>query len=575
MTFHWPWSLCGLAVVAGVALWALFRPGRQLVVVGSLSLWRKALDALDRSARRRSRFVSAAWLLLLAGATAAVLAVAGPVYHARRPVRRVAVEVLPSAEIATPRAMGQLRDAVATLLGRMNESDEVELILPALLGGGEQLSPDRARSRAADLAPVPVPAAKLDVPRGVGPFRRTYRFAAAGAASAGTAVSLIEIPTDLPPVTVDAVAAHELPDGRMQLFLALKNRGPDTTCLRRSLFLRGPGGEWTRGEPERVVLAGGRRAEWIETHPRADAVGVIVTCESGSGPARDAAAFLVRRSARVRRVAMLGPDEPLVLRFLRADPGVEFVADVGEADLVVANGVRPPSDKPSLAINPPSPPPGWRRGRLREATVLDKVHLAADDPVMQHVNLAGVAVRRLVTWVPGESAGQVRLAVLDAEALILRSAPGATVAGTPRRIYVAFDMGGENTNFAMTDAFVILLANAMRWLAPGGAGHATYEYETPLQAGPQPDWKPVGPAGFGGRRGPLPAPGIHRDTAGRLHAVCLPGLRAGGARGSPVQAAAEAPLPDPERLARGFELWGALAVAAAALWLIGWAVRFR
>lgn len=579
MTFHWPWLLWGLAVVGGVALWTLFRPGRQWVVVASLSLWRKAADALGRPARRSSRFVTASWLLLLAGAAAAVLAAAGPVHQVGRPVRRVALEVVPSAEIASPRAMGQLTQAVETLLDRLDEADEVHLRLPGLLGGSRQLSPREARSRVASLPALPVPAAELDRPVGRGAVQHAYRFAAAGApGSGGPGVSLIEIPPDLPAATIDAAGAKELPGDRMQLFVALRGRGPAAACRTEVLLLDGATGQWRRTGPEDLTLGPGRRTERVETHPSAEAV--IVTVSPPSGPsdphAPGAAAFLVRRPRKVRRVAMLGRDEPLVMRFIRADAGMEFVTGVEEADLVVANGVAPPANKPALAINPPSPPPGWRRGGLLKATVLDMADVAADDPVMRHVNLAGVAIRRLVPWVAGESPRQVRLAGLAGDALILRSDPDARAAAGPRRVYVAFDMGEENTNFAMTDAFVILLANAMRWLAPGPAAEVTYGYETPLAAGPQPDWRAVGPVRpRAGRYGLLPAPGIYREPSGRLHAVSLPGLRSAEAPRPPAQAAAEAPLPDPERLVGGMELWPALAVAAMALWLAGWGVRGR
>ena len=108
-----PWVLLGLVAVAMVGAWALFRPGRLLVAVGTLSLWQRAVDSLSRSARRRSRKVSLGWWLLLGGAVAAVLAAARPVHFSEGRARRVVIALYPSAEIASPQGMDDLRRAAA------------------------------------------------------------------------------------------------------------------------------------------------------------------------------------------------------------------------------------------------------------------------------------------------------------------------------------------------------------------------------------------------------------------------------------------------------------------------------
>ena len=100
MILAWPWSLLGLVAVGAAAAWALLRPGRQLAVVATLSLWRQAAASLDRVARRRARRVTASWVLLLLGAMTAVWSAARPLYRPSAPVRRVAVGLVPSAELA-------------------------------------------------------------------------------------------------------------------------------------------------------------------------------------------------------------------------------------------------------------------------------------------------------------------------------------------------------------------------------------------------------------------------------------------------------------------------------------------
>ena len=134
MTFLWPWTFVALMPVAAVAAWVLFRPRRRVAVVGTLALWQRALDALDTASRRRTRRVTAAWVALLAGAVAAVLAGAGPEYHATAPARRVAVAVHPSAELGK-RGLEEMRTAVAGLLDRLGPKGRVQLVLPTVAGG--------------------------------------------------------------------------------------------------------------------------------------------------------------------------------------------------------------------------------------------------------------------------------------------------------------------------------------------------------------------------------------------------------------------------------------------------------
>ena len=135
----------------------------------------------------------------------------------------------------------------------------------------------------------------------------------------------------------------------------------------------------------------------------------------------------------------------------------------------------------------------------------------------------------------------------------------------------------ENTNFGMTDAFVIFLANTVRYLKSAGRGRVTFDYTTPLQAGPIRERTALLTAPCDLRPNEMaPAwPGVYRDASGRLEAVNVLGLKATKAALAPEDAVARAPLPEPRGVDRGVELWPMLAAAAVLLWLTGWAARLR
>jgi hypothetical protein len=140
----------------------------------------------------------------------------------------------------------------------------------------------------------------------------------------------------------------------------------------------------------------------------------------------------------------------------------------------------------------------------------------------------------------------------------------------------------------------VLLANAAGLLAPPGRADAAYEYVAPVQAPRSSGWKRMSqPADMLPEQakvyaaGPVPAPGVYLDQAGRVRAISLVGLRAAPQSGAaprpasppapadPLAAAAAAPLPQPRAVGTQIELWPMLAAMALSLWLTGWAVRMR
>ena len=577
MVLIWPGSLFGLLVVGVVAAWALFRPSRRLAVVGSLSLWQEALGALDRSARRSTRRVTATWVFLLAGAAAAIFALARPVAHLQGRGRRISLAVFPSAEFAqNPKALNQ---AVNVLLDRLGPEDQAQLLRPASFGGATGwMSPDKIDLRVPAPGLEPVPAGRMTIPEAHEESQHTYWFVPAGTeVEVGPNATVIELPAELSQVTIEAAGAAESAAGKVQLFVALRNHSQTawTGGLGIAVATDGnAGAAWRPLQDSQVTIAPGGRAEIVRDLPAAAAVHVEVRVER-TFPAGHA--YLARRAGRKRKVALVGRDEPLLRRYVQADEALEPVGSPAEADVVIANGTRPPAGTPSVVIHPPTPPPGWRRREAAlSAVVLDKVNLAAADPVMRGVNLESVAVRRVQPWVRANNPSQKVLASLGEEAIILRDLAAGPAGPDARRVYVAFEISADNTNLGMSEAFAVFLANAVRWLAPAGDAQPTYEYLTPWAAAPGEDWKRIrGPKALGQVVKTPPWPGVFRDETGALRAVSLLGLSGGQPERPPGEAIAAAPLPEPVPLGRQVELWPILAAVAIGLWMTGWALRVK
>jgi len=655
MVFIWPLSLVGLIAAAAVAAWALIRPGRQEAIVGSLAVWQKALASLDRSAKRSSRRISAAWLMLLAGAVAGILGLARPVFQTAGQARDVAVSIAVSAELG-PQGLADMTAAARRLLGRLGAHDRVRLVLPAELGGSTgPLSPAEAGDRIAKLPLLAAAAGDLSMPVDPQDVQHVYRFVPVCLVAplgvlrpAGPETTVIAIGDHLADLTIDAIGAAPLPpsaggqSGQVELYVAVRNHTRSPLAARVRVEVLGPdlAGWRVAGEAETVVHAGGRGGLILRAEA-GEAIRAVLTTPpalgtQGQGTILDSAQ-VARVGAARRKVAIIGRDEPLLRRFIQADRSLELVGAAGEADLIFANLAEPPPDKPAMVIDPPGDPPGWRRGPLRRAVTLADANVAADDPLLARVNLSSVAVRRVRPWTRLDASALQPLVSIDGGAVILASpwrAGGSGAAGRgpagqggvggggvggggvggggPARIYVAFELSGDNTNLGVSEAFVVLLANAARLLAPPGSTAAAYEYIAPIQAPRLAGWKRISQSADSlpeqvkaYAADPLPEPGVYLDQAGRVRAISLVGLRAAptsaaapkpgsgpapavsppstispkpGSEPAPadgLQAVAAAPLPQPRVVGAQLELWPLLAAAALALWLAGWAVRMR
>ena len=569
MTFVWPWTFLAFAPVAAAALLALFRPRRNLVVVASLSLWEEAISSAASTARRKSLRTNLAWLLLLAGAIAVVVAGSRPIYHSSGPVRSVAVMLHTSAELGRDGA-AEMRLAGERLLGRFDSGDRLQLLLPEILGGRTQwMSPTEARGMLSGLSHLPVSAAELRGGHAAADARHVYHLAASSLdITTGPAVSRIDIPTHLPAVTIDAVGAERIAPDKLQVFAALRNQTGRTAAAR--LTVSDALGAGDNAGVLTVTIPPKSRRSLTATVPPAEALSVTAHC--GDSPV--AAAYLARLETAATGVSIVGGDDPYLRRLIEVDPTLQLVADRAAADIVIANGVSPPPGKAALVIAPPAPPPPWRlAGKEAASVMLADADVTGDDPIMRGVDLSAAAIRSVRPWVRGDVPGGGVLVGYKGAVLAVRTANDAGAAA-PRRVYVAFDLSENNCTLVRTGAYVVFLANVMRYLAPGAPAGERYEYRTPLQGGANPAWKPIvrdetfAPAAL--EAAGLRAPGIFRDAGGQLHAVSLVALRSAPVSMPPARAIDAAPLPEGERLTRGTELWSILLASAGVLWLAGW-----
>ncbi len=555
--------------VAAAAFWALRRPMHKVIPVGSLRLWQRTFESLGPAAKKTRR-ISAAWLMLLAGATAAGIALSQPVFYSEAPARRIAIAIWPSAELTwlgdeEHETLGEITHA---FLQRLSDNDRVRLILPTVLGGtSDFISPHEATLRAYKVRTLPVAAEDLTLPVMSGDVQHTYRFAAATLKlEDGPNTTTIALPVRPGNVTIDAFAVRYIGEKNVQVFVALRNHMAEPQ--QGMVIVSGNG--VSSVFPEYDLRPGGRQSFVMEISGAGDYYSVIIT-NQGVGP--DAWAYAVRRRKVTADVAIIGRPDPLIRRFVRKHPALRLVSDPTKADAVIAIGKLPAAGLPAVVIDPPAPPTGWRKGKSPENFALRDADVLSDHPILASVDLSPVAVRRATGWEPVGAPQQKRLVSIGSGALVLTSA-------NPPRVWIAFDPATENTNFAMTKSFVIFLANVFKHLAPQTRSRVSYEFVSPLQAGAGRDWTEMElpeltPAKETDLTGPLLPPGIYRDKDGDLHAVSLTGLKSAQPKIDPLQRITEISLPAPKPLTKGVELWRWFVLAAAVFWLSGWVLRLR
>ncbi len=574
ITFNWPWALLALIAVALAAAWALYRPVRQLAVVGSLELWRQSLEELDKSHKHRSMRISAAWVMLLTGACLAALALAGPAWHWQRPGRQIAICVYPSAELSPPGAK-EIHSATTALLDRLSPSDRVQVVLPDVLGGASGFVPPHRAAELITAAPVlPTPADKLMLPAADVAAQHVYHFTTQPALIAqGPNITVIPLAASLPPVTFEALGAELLDSTKLQVFCSLRNNTDQARSVSVRPVYLGMDAEPRPASPwPAVQVPPYERQDVVSNLPAAPAIELSLIGEDGQAAGAGGRAFISREEVIKAKVALIGDDEPMIRRFIRVHPGLELLAQPQMADFVIADGhsaAISEIDKPALIINPHIAPPGYLAGRRYENVSLSTA-VAVNDGVLKAVDMAGVAVRDLPTWQRSDATYAQTLMSYDGQAVVV-AVPAS--AERPKTIYVSFDLSGGNTNFPLSPAFVTFLANATADLAGRSNLQQRYLWRGPIDALISRDAASIARAEHW-PSSPWPDPGIYQSPSGQYQAVSLLGLHSEPPSTSATSAKSVA-LPPQLPAAGSQELWPLLVILAGTCWLAGWLMRER
>jgi len=447
MVFALPSALWLLVPVAAVALAIWLRPGRRMVPVAALRLWREAVSELEARQRPR-RSISLSWLLLLAGAVAAVAAVAQPIFRNHRPRRTVAVRVVASAEVADPDGVASIRDALGRFIQRLDSHDRIQLLRPISAGSGTGLlSRTDALAAASQVGPVTAPAAALRFPPADESVQRVYRVAPAGSVAPGKGDILVT-PT-IPPVAIDAAAAQRLEGGSSQLMVALSNHTSGAIVVELRIEFDAVPTGLTRPVD---LVAGGREVEIFDVPAGTTEIRASVGDRVGQW------VRLVVRPGGDVKVATTGRANPFFGRAVRATEAATLTTDAAGADVVIASGVDVPGDRPAIVFDAPTPPRGFRHADSIGSLSLADADVLVDDPLLADVSFAGVAIRRARPFIAEPAASGRRLVTVEAGILMLATS-------APKRLYVAFDPDPANTNWGLDESFPILMAAALTWMA--------------------------------------------------------------------------------------------------------------
>jgi len=563
MTFDWPWLLLLMPFVVAAALVALLRRDRHRLRVGSLRLWERAQAATPAAGGCVRRRFNAPWILLLAGATIAVLALARPAYHGTASVRRVAVVAGPSAEFTVA---DDLARPVGAFLDRLNPSDHVWLVWPDVLGGTVgPMSPGAARREVYRTAILSARFDDLSFPAPPAEATQAVAFIPAGARSERLAADgVATVSVSLPAVTIDRFGAVS-GDGKAEVLVALRNNTEVMQPVHCEISTHDPK-QRRLLDQTRLVLAPLESEDVLRAVPASRSLVATVYTDEGASVVSEA--YLVGEPTVARTVALLGRDHPMLRRFVAADPLLELTADAADADLIIANGVEAPPGAPALVVSPSFGDDD------RTDVGLGGADVAADDPVMRGVDFAGVAVRALSAPVVSAARRPHPLVAVDGQTIIWRSADGPLGSQAERRVVVDFDLAADNTNWTLAESFVIFMANAVRWLLPPGP-QGGYDALTPVEAGDLAGWEMlVGrPRADGSKR--LAWPGLYEGPDGQVVAVSVTGLSGHNSGESVVEQISTIPLSEPSYEDVGRQLWPVGALLGLACWLAAWALQAR
>jgi len=558
LTFLSPWFglLAVPVIVAGLV--ALFRPGRALVVVGSLSLWRSAFKRAS-TAKKTSRRATLGWLLLLVGALSAVCALTQPSLQRGVIRRHVTLAIHAGVEYATPGGRDELIRAGCEVVDRLEAADRVSLLLPER-PAGEWLSRGEARTAMRRLEIIPVKASDIVLAPAMDESQHTCHIGPGGIASEGPNVSVVSVSPAMAPVVIRAFDAVEV-DSASRVFVGLTSTSDAewNGTLRVSSL---------SGDVIDQVLSLGPGQAFDRTFAMPVGQGYVAKIITPDGEVVDAA-YIARQSRPDLKLGLLGDDEPVMTRFAAFVEGATLVTRWSDADVVICNNIAPPSGKPAVVINPPSPPGGWVARESVDNAVLEPplARWNAQDPVLEGVNPAGIAVKHLPLWRrTGEGTSPI-IFEYDGGVVMTRTPDGQY----PPRVYISFAISAENTNVMTNPSAILVLARAVDVVTPLSKVK-DYSFSSPADLVGI-TWEPLVsfPRSWSEK---YPAKGLYRDNDGRIHAVSLVGLGLDSVATTedPSEQANRIQFPDGEFSRVPINLFVPLSLLAGICWINGWAV---
>jgi hypothetical protein len=184
-------------------------------------------------------------------------------------------------------------------------------------------------------------------------------------------------------------------------------------------------------------------------------------------PDDNRAALILRQDSNLALNILLVSDMPSpVQRALEVLPGAQVTTETsdrvaagisGDYDLVVFERTVPPTSLPDAAMLFIQPPPGAPFPASGEMTVPEVVNVAADDPLLRGVDLAGLSFGPTPAYDLG--AGDAPVVSAADGPLIFRATPQGR-----RAVVIAFDIA--QSNIRQRVAFPILVANIAAELVP-------------------------------------------------------------------------------------------------------------
>lgn len=481
MTFERPDAWWLLALAAPIVALHLHHRRRVLVEVSSIELWRGLVPGSAGRGRFRLLRDALALAFLVAALAAFTASAAGPVTGtAASEARRLAIVVDASATMSARATRGTTRyDTAFAWAGdaqaRLAPQDDVTVWLSA---GTHRVvvGPTKRRDRLVDAFLTHA----SSFPATLTPSRlaETTRLAASAAAGVDGRSAAVLVLTDR--VGASALSDLDFDDADVRVAFVDDDRpstnsgivacdldpADATKVVVRVATIDGP------PTPRELVLSAGEK-ELRRTPLTFDSDGaatvalplgdaaktgglVGVSLDPPDDFAPDDVARLMLPAARPLAVAVVAErPSPFLVEALRAMPEVADPArttlvapggDVGDADVVIAEGVAAPAGKPTLTFVGSGP-------RVAEKPLLWGVGTHA---LLDGVDLSPLRIERAVV-----------LDVAAGEAPIVASAAGTVgvVGGTDGVRRVTFGFRPDATTLPLEAAFPLLVRNALRWLA--------------------------------------------------------------------------------------------------------------